>query len=290
MWDYLVEKVRKQKPLIHCITNYVTARDMANMVLAAGGSPVMADEYHEVREVAGLSQGLVLNLGTAQPRRVSAMVRAGRAANSEDKPVVFDPVGVGSSRYRTRAALRVMRRVRCSVIRGNASEIHTLADMLDSRFSSFPFWGRSGAKSGTQGVDAGERDRVTEQGIQDAARFARDFSRKTGAVVVMTGAVDIVASERQVFIIRNGNAMMARVTGAGCMLDGVVAAYCAVSPGNHLHACAAAVSMMGLCGEKAYEKVRMMHEGNASFCNYMVDFMSILMDGDLKEGANVEIF
>lgn len=312
MWDYMIERVRTQKPLIHCITNYVTANDVANIVLAAGGSPVMAENRWEVKDIVNLSRALVLNLGTLQPGKLSVMVKAGKRASALEKPVILDPVGAGASSYRTRAAILLLKKVKCTVIRGNISEIKAVAEALDRKnffegiknrqIRAGKGKGTDGRgtpggngyqpdqRIGTQGVDAAGEDSVWENGTQEAARFARELSKKTGAVIVMTGRVDVVASSSQVFIIRNGHRMMANISGAGCMLDGVIAAYCASNPGSYLHAAAAAVAAMGICGEKAYGKMQMMREGNISFRNYLIDFMSLMSDQLLKEDANVDIY
>ena len=128
MLGEMLQNVRENRPLVHCITNYVTANDCANLLLACGGSAIMADEMEEAEEVTSLCGGLVLNLGTPNPRKVEAMLRAGREANRMGRPVVFDPVGVGCSAFRREAGSRILEQVQLSVIRGNASEIAARRD------------------------------------------------------------------------------------------------------------------------------------------------------------------
>ena len=101
----LFDRVRETSPLVHCISNLVSANDCANIVLAAGASPIMADDPEEVEEITALSRALCLSLGTPNPRKAEAMVKAGRTAARLGLPVVFDPVGVGASQFRQSIAV-----------------------------------------------------------------------------------------------------------------------------------------------------------------------------------------
>ena len=159
--------MRGSSPLIHCITNYVTAGDTANMLLAAGASPIMADDPSESAEITALAQGLTLNLGTPSGFRVEAMLRSGAEANRRGIPVVFDPVGAGCSGFRRNSAGEILRRVRLTAIRGNLSEISYLA----------------GFESRENGVDSSET-RIT------AAEAAQTAAKKLGCVCAVTGERD----------------------------------------------------------------------------------------------------
>ena len=193
----LLENVRNSHPLIHNITNYVTVNDCANILLACGGSPIMADDMEEVEEITSICGGLNINIGTLNQRTIPAMRKAGKKANELNHPVVLDPVGAGASRLRTDTAMDLLEHVKFAVIRGNMSEIRTLA---------------SGSGS-TRGVDADIADAVTEENLPDAAAFAKEFSRKTGAVIAVTGAIDIVADQETACCIFNGHPMMSGITG-----------------------------------------------------------------------------
>ena len=177
MFKELLENVRQSMPLIHNITNYVTVNDCANILLACGGSPIMADDIGEVEEITSICGGLNINIGTLNGRTIPAMLAAGKKANELGHPVVLDPVGAGASNLRTGTALKLLEEIRFTVIRGNISEIKTLA--LGS--------------GSTKGVDADVADSVTEENLDQAVAFAKDFSKKTGAVIAITGAIDIVA-------------------------------------------------------------------------------------------------
>ena len=272
MFSEMLAAVRNTVPLIHNITNYVTVNDCANILLACGGSPIMSDDADEVEEITSLCAGLVINIGTLNQRTIPSMLAAGKRANELGHPVVLDPVGAGASRLRTDTALRLLREVRFAVIRGNMSEIRTLA--LGS--------------GSTRGVDADVADRVTDENLDEAAAFVKQFARETGAVVAVTGAIDIIADGERAFCIRNGDGMMSRVTGTGCQLSAMTGAYVAANPGHTLEAAAAAVCAMGLCGEKARQRMTE-QDGTASYRTYIIDAVCNLTPEELEKGARYDI-
>ncbi len=271
MKQYLIN-VKERSPLIHNITNYVTVNDCANILLACGGSPIMADDKDEVAEITAVCGGLNINIGTLNSRTVEAMLLAGKKANELGHPVVLDPVGAGASTLRTGTALRLMEEVNFAVIRGNISEIKTLA----------------GTAAATQGVDANVADKVTEENLSAAVAFTKSFAAKTGAVIAITGAIDIVCDGRKAYIIRNGHPMMSCVTGTGCMLSAITAAYITANPDAPLEATAAAVCVMGLAGELAHSRLGSF-DGNASYRNYIIDAIYNMTPEQLEKGANYEL-
>ncbi len=268
----LLENVRRQAPLIHNITNYVTVNDCANILLACGASPIMADDLEEAEEITSICGGLNINIGTLNQRTIPAMLAAGKRANALGHPVVLDPVGAGASHLRTETALKLLREVRFAVIRGNISEIKALVQ----------------GNGTTKGVDADVADRVTEENLPQAAAFAKAFSKRTGAVVAITGAIDIVADEHTAYCIRNGHPDMSRITGTGCQLSAMTAAYVTANPGRTLDAAAAAVCAMGLCGETARRRMTE-QDGNSSYRNYIIDAVYNLTPEALEEGARYEV-
>lgn len=264
--------VRQTSPLVHFITNYVTVNDCANITLAAGASPIMADDAREAGQITGLCSALVLNMGTPNERTVQAMLHAGQAANLLGRPVVFDPVGAGASDFRNDTALRLLREVRCAAIKGNSSEISFLA----------------GGMADARGVDAGLESLVTEDNLAENARRAQKMAALTGAVIMVTGPIDIVADSREVWAVRNGHAMMARITGTGCMSAAVTGAYLGANPRAPLRACVCAMAAMGVCGELAYEKLRAVGGGTGSYRIFLLDAMSELDAKTLAARARVE--
>lgn len=205
-----MKDLRERAPRVHCITNYVTAGDVANLVLAAGGSPIMAQGRREVEDVTSICHSLVLNMGTLEKRTVKAMLLAGRKARELGHPVILDPVGVTASAYRRRSAVRVLEGVKPDLIRGNASEICALEKALRGQ--------EPGNTAGVDAVPSGEEE--------ERIRAVRSLAGLTGAVVIMTGAVDLIAGREHVYKIKNGSSMMGRITGGGCMLDGLLGAFC----------------------------------------------------------------
>lgn len=272
MFQNMFANVREKCPLIHNITNYVTVNDCANVLLACGGSPIMSDDKEEVAEITTICSGLNINIGTLNQRTIVSMLIAGKRANELSHPVVLDPVGAGASKLRTETAMQLLEEVKFAVIRGNISEIKTLA--LGS--------------GTTKGVDADIADRVTEENLDDVVAFAKSFAEKTGAVIAITGAIDIVADDKKAYCIRNGHPMMASVTGTGCQLSAMTAAFVTANPEHPLEAAAAAVSAMGYAGEMAYSRLNEM-DGNSTYRNYIIDAIYNMTPEILEKGANYEV-
>lgn len=274
----LIAKIRIQSPLIHCITNYVTANDVANMILAIGASPVMADGEKEVEDIASICSALVINMGTLKEAAIPAMIKAGKRAASIGRPVVFDPVGAGASAFRTESGRRIMEEVPCSLIRGNVSEIKALSLAPGQE------------KGRTKGVDASGKDRISDENLEEHIQFAKTFARTHRVTVLMTGTIDVVTDGNKTFLIRNGTPLMKRITGAGCMLDGLSASFLAVAEKeNYPEAAALAAAAEGYCGELAEKKVTEEKSGTGSFRMHLIDAVSGLDDNQLKEGLNIEI-
>lgn len=266
----LLRQVGSRAPLIHCITNYVTARDCANLLLACGASPVMADSPEEVEEITAVSSGLYLNLGTLHPSSVRAMLAAGGRTGELGIPILLDPVGVGASRFRRESAQALLDALPIGVIRGNASEIRTL--VLGT--------------GGSRGVDAD--DPAPGETPESIAVLAQTLAQKTGAVVAVTGAVDVVTDGKETVYVRNGHPMLRRVTGTGCQLSALMAAFVAANPGRVLAGAAAAVCAMGLCGETAYARLSG-QEGTGSYQVFLMDAISRLTPEALEEGARYDL-
>ena len=230
-----LENVRKNTPLVHNITNYVTVNDVANVILATGASPIMSDDIEDVEDITTICGALNINIGTLNKRTIPGMFKAGKKAKELGHPVILDPVGAGASRLRTETAIKIADEIKPDVIRGNISEIKTL-------------WTGEGS---TKGVDADIADRVTDENLAETVDAIKALAKERSCVIAVTGAIDIVADADKAYIIRNGVAEMGQITGTGCQLSGMTAAYVAANPDNHLEAVAAAVASMGLAGEKA---------------------------------------
>jgi hydroxyethylthiazole kinase len=256
----VIARVRSQRPLIHHITNFVVTNVTANITLCMGALPVMAHAPQEVEEMVGSASARVLNLGTLWPEQVEAMLLAGRRANQRGIPIVLDPVGVGATRLRTESAQRFLEELSISIVRGNLAEIATLAGM----------------EAKIRGVES-----VGSTG--DAALTASQFAKKFGCVAAVTGPIDVVTDGARLIRVRNGHAMMATVTGTGCMATSVVAA-CAAVEKDAVVATVAALATYGLADEFAAEKA----QGPGTFQVHLFDSVAALRKEAPRAGMRVE--
>lgn len=250
----LLEKVRRENPLVHNITNVVVTNFTANGLLALGASPVMAYAQEEVAEMASIAGSLVLNIGTLTPQVVESMLIAGKAANEHGVPVILDPVGSGATAYRTETARRLMEELEISVIRGNAAEIANVA----------------GEAWNIRGVDAGDSD-------GDVIELAESAAQKLNTIVALTGKEDVITDGESTLVVRNGHPILTKVTGAGCLLTSVIGAFTAVEK-DFLKAATAALSIYGVAAEVAADKSALQGPGS-----FQVEFLNQLYRLDAEE-------
>lgn len=267
----IMDAVRETSPLVHTITNYVTVNDCANALLGIGASPIMSDEPLDVVDITSICQGLTINIGTLNERSIEAMFKAGERSAELGHPIVLDPVGAGASFLRTKTAGELLDRLPIAVIRGNMSEAKALA---------------SGAST-TRGVDVCPDDIVTEQNLDASVRFACELAARTDAVVAITGPIDIVADASCAYAIRNGSSLQERITGAGCMLSCMCAAFAVAGKESLLEAMVAAVATMGLAGQQAEGRLTP-SDGNGTYRTYLLDALYLMDGGILESGAKVE--
>ena len=268
----MLENVRAKTPLVHNITNYVTVNDVANVLLAAGGSPIMSDDADDVEDITSICGGLNINIGTLNKNTIPSMFLAGRKANELGHIVLLDPVGAGASRLRTDTANRLMQEVRFDAVRGNISEIKTLC---------------TGSGS-TKGVDADAVDAVTEANLDDGVALVKAFARQAGCIIAVTGAIDLVSDGERCWCIRNGRPEMSRITGTGCQLSALTTAFLVANPEHKLEAAAAAVCTMGLAGEIAWANMQP-GDGNSTYRSRIIDAIFNMTGDTLEEGAKYEL-
>ncbi len=273
MFENILENVKSNVPLVHLITNYVTVNDCANIVLACGGSPIMADEISEVCDITSICKATVINMGTLNERTIKSMILAGKKANELSHPVIFDPVGAGASRLRNETALTLLKEVKFSVIRGNVSEIKFLASGISS----------------TKGVDVSDEDVITNDNIDSTINMAKSLAKTTGSIIAISGATDIVTDGNKTYIIKNGHSMMSMVSGTGCMLSAILGAFASANYDNILDATACAFSAFGLSGEKVYKRLCEIDGGTSTYKTLLIDFMSKMNYDILKDGMKVEV-
>lgn len=247
-------RLRDKNPLVHHITNYVTANDCANITLAIGASPVMADDINEVRDITAMVSSLVINLGTLSKQRLEAMLAAAYTARGLRIPVVLDLVGVGAIPSRLAAAYKIIEEAEPAVVKGNMSEVKALYGM-DVK---------------AKGVDAALMPGSEESEVSEAASIAKELAKKLRAVIVITGKVDIITDGEALYRVENGNYMMSRVTGAGCMCTSLIASYIGAGA-EPLTAALAGVVSMGIAGDVAFERLNDTLGGTGSFKVYLID-------------------
>ena len=264
--------VSEKAPLVQCITNFVTVNDCANIILAAGGSPSMADDLREAAEAVKDAGALVCNLGAVA--MVDSMVSAGRRANEVGVPVVLDPVAAGGTTLRRDSSRRLLEQVHFAAIRGNASEIRALA----------------GQGSGSSGVDVTELDVITEENLMESIEVVKALAKRTGSVIAVSGKIDVISDGEQTMVLRNGCATMARITGSGCMLTAMMGAYCGAMLASPFDAACTAMAAMGVAGEIAEAKRLEKGTGNATFRTDLIDAIFNLTEKQLLEGVRYEIY
>lgn len=270
IFSEIIENTRQKSPLVCNIANIVTVADCSDITTACGGKMSVLSQCEE--ELLRACNGVNINMGTPDKRKLSLMLDTGIMANKLKKPVLLDPVGVGASEIRTDTAVKLMDKVKFSVIRGNISEIKTLIT----------------GSGKTMGVDANVEDTVTGKNIDRAVQFAKEFSLKTGAVVAITGKTDIVTDGRKAFLIYNGDKMMSSITGSGCMLSAMMTAFVSANSQNILNAAVTAVCTMGVSGERARKRL-LNDEGSGSFRRYLIDEIENISQTDLEREARYEI-
>jgi len=248
-----VLSVRACSPLVHSITNFVVMNFNANVLLAMGASPVMAHAHEEVTDMVGIAQSLVLNIGTLEPYWIESMRMALQAAQKKGIPTVLDPVGAGATRYRNECIELLLKTASPSVIRGNASEIMSVA----------------GSAVQTRGVDS-------SAAAQDALQSARALAQRTAGVVCISGSVDhVLDAEGRHASLSNGHEWMTRITGVGCSATALVGAFCAVQP-DAWRATVAAMAYLAVVGEVAAQKVQAQGAGVGSMQAALLDQLHLL--------------
>ena len=256
-----LREIRERKPLVHQITNYVVMNETANATLALGALPVMAHAGEEVEEMVRLASSLVLNIGTLSGHWVEAMLLAGGTATARQIPIVLDPVGAGATEYRTATVRRILDLVDVTVLRGNAGEVATLI----------------GADAEVRGVES------IGVGV-DAAELAREAARRLGVVASVTGAVDHVSDGERVLAVSNGHALLATVTGTGCMSSALTGCFLAAKPEEPLEAAAEALAAFGVAAEDAAAGA----QGPGTFHARLYDALYALDPAELDGRTRVE--
>ena len=252
-----IQTVRSGNPLVHSITNLVVMNLNANVLLAAGASPVMAHAHEEVADMVGIAQALVLNIGTLDPYTVQSMKLALTAATARRVPVVLDPVGAGATPYRNQVLDELLALGAPTVIRGNGSEVMSTAH----------------AAVQTRGVDSSAQ-------AGDALGAARALAQRTAGTVSVSGEIDhILDHTGRHAQLANGHVWMTRITGVGCSLTALIGAFCAVQP-DAWRATVSAMALMAVAGEVAAEQAQAQGRGVGTMAALLLDALQGLSQAE----------
>ena len=256
------QNVKKKSPLIHNITNYVVMNSSANLLLSFGASPIMAHAVEELEDLIKICNALVINIGTLDKFWINSIEKAITYANFFNKTIVFDPVGSGASNFRTKTCLKLIKKIKAPlIIKGNGSEIMSLVSN----------------KIKTKGVES-----TVES--SDAYQAALELKESFGATIIITGENDLIIDENGKYLLKNGTPLMSKVTGMGCGLSSILAAFVAANPDQKLEAMVSAVSSFNIAGEIAAEK----SEGPGSFWVNLLDVIPKLTLMDFDENLKLE--
>lgn len=273
----LLNEVKSKNPLTHCITNFVTVNDCANAVLAIGASPIMSEDIEEVAEVVSIADALVINIGKLSHEQVEAMKISSAQANKINTPVILDPVGVGISQLRNKVTLEIIENYKLSAIRGNITEIKTIAKLT----------GIISESNTAKGVDVSESDIITQDNLNENADVISKLAAKLDTVILASGPIDILSDGETTIAIDNGDEMMPYITGSGCMLSSIVGS--CIGATNPLEGTMLAALLMTIAGEKARSKVDSENAGTGSFRAYLIDYLYKLDGQTLINKSNIEI-
>lgn len=266
----IIENIRKYKPLVHNITNYVTAKDCANILLALGARPVMADSSFDVSDIQKRADSLNINLGTMDFNKEAAILLAGKVAKKNKHHIVLDPVGIGASQRRFDLCKQIIEHIKPSVIKGNLSEILKLYDEAKE----------------ISGVDLSDEDRENKS-LREIENICKSLAKKYKCVVIITGEIDFISDGNKVGKVFNGSYMMENITGTGCQLSALLGGF--ISCENDIFtSCLAGLILMGISGEIAFENLRK-YQGSGNYGNNLIDAIYNIDKNEFLKRGKYEI-
>ena len=275
--DKNLTQIKEKNPLTHCITNSVTINDCANAVLAIGGSPFMAEDAEELAEVVTIADVLVINIGKLSKEQINSMHVSAKVANETKTPIVLDPVGVGVTQLRNKTTLDLINDYDIAAIRGNISEIKSIAKLV----------GVIDENNTAKGVDVNIDDIITEENLSANGEIIKELANKLSTTMLASGPIDILSDGTTTIAIDNGDDMMPLITGSGCMLSSIVGT--CIGGSAPLEGTLIAILAMNLAGEKARAKVEEKDEGTGSFRTYLIDYLYKTNAESLVNESNIEI-
>ena len=268
--------IQQEAPLIHCITNPISINDCANILLAIGARPIMAEHPDEVAEITAIAKGLALNLGNITDARMASMKISAGAAKDKGIPFVLDLVGLSCSRLRQKYAKELLQIAVPDIIKGNISELRTLLGLPTTP---------------GMGVEAGQKEMVTRENALEYARIFQKQAREYRTLLLATGPIDLVVSSEEAYIIANGSNALASITGTGCMNNVLAGACLAGVHGissqatNNTLAAILSCLLLGIAGENIQDIY--LNQGPGSFHYSLMDSISKLTPQTIAQQCNI---
>lgn len=268
--------IQQEAPLIHCITNPISINDCANILLAIGARPIMAEHPDEVAEITAIAKGLALNLGNITDARMASMKISAGAAKDKGIPFVLDLVGLSCSRLRQKYAKELLQIAVPDIIKGNISELRTLLGLPTTP---------------GMGVEAWQKEMVTKENALEYAKIFQKQAREYHTVLLATGPIDLVVSSEEAYIIANGSNALASITGTGCMNNVLAGACLAGVHGissqatNNTLAAILSCLLLGIAGENIQDIY--LNQGPGSFHYSLMDSISKLTPQTIAKQCNI---
>lgn len=260
----LMDKAKKENPLVDFLINYVTANELTSITSYFGGTPVMTDDPIDAAEVVEFAKvdALVFNIGTVTNKQVNAMIEAGKKASELGVPIILDPVAAGATPFRSKSIKRMLEELKISVIKGNLAEIKACL----------------GVETTSKGVDSTEDE-------SEAEKYVVALANKYNCVVAMTGVEDVISDGIRVARIRNGSENLPKVIGTGCTIGALVGTFSGVTD-DYFYSAMTGVIIMGIAGEIA-DSMRSEGDGYYTYKHHLLDTLSILTNEQVRERADI---
>ena len=275
--DENLKNIKEKNTLTHCITNSVTINDCANAILAIGGSPFMAEDKEELKEVVTIADAVVINIGKLSKKQIESMKISAETANKTNTPIILDPVGVGVTELRNKTTLDLIQNYNITAIRGNISEIKAIAKLIGTLDES----------NTAKGVDVNANDIITEENLKTNGNLICELAKKLNTVILASGPLDILSDGKTTVVIDNGDDMMPLITGSGCMLSSIVGS--CIGGSTPFDGSLIAILAMNIAGEKARAKVDERDEGTGSFRTYLIDYLYKTNSESLVNESKIKI-
>ncbi len=276
-----LNQIKKENPLTHCITNSVTVNDCANAILAIGGSPIMAHNEKESEDIINIAKSLVINIGNPNQEDINAIKKSCKHANKQKIPITFDPVGVGISEFRNNLSLEIIKKYKPNIIRGNMSEIKAIVNLIDLDY--YPL----NSKNVGKGVDVNINDITTEENLKQNGIIIKELSKSLNSVIVSSGEIDLISNGDTTLAIKNGDNLMPKITGSGCMLSTIIGSY--IGANKDLIGSITGSLHMTIAGEKAGNYTKEKRLGLGTFRQKLIDELYLLKSEDIIKNAKIEI-